>query len=64
MRPEPKELKELSLAITSPDASATGGCCSHPGIESIVPKREVFNPHYPLHRGRISSGGGPRTSLI
>lgn len=40
-----KELKELSLAINTPDGIVVIVGCSHPGIESIVAEAATINPH-------------------
>jgi len=43
--PGTKELKELSLAINTPDGLVLVVGCSHPGIESIVAEAAMINPH-------------------
>src|SRR5450631_114908 len=43
--PGTKELKELSLAINTPDGLVLVVGCSHPGIESIVAEAAKINPH-------------------
>jgi 7,8-dihydropterin-6-yl-methyl-4-(beta-D-ribofuranosyl)aminobenzene 5'-phosphate synthase len=43
--PGTKELKELSLAINTPDGIVLVVACSHPGIESIVAEAGKINPH-------------------
>jgi 7,8-dihydropterin-6-yl-methyl-4-(beta-D-ribofuranosyl)aminobenzene 5'-phosphate synthase len=43
--PGTKELKELSLAINTPDGIVLIVGCSHPGIESIVAEAATINPH-------------------
>jgi 7,8-dihydropterin-6-yl-methyl-4-(beta-D-ribofuranosyl)aminobenzene 5'-phosphate synthase len=40
-----KELKELSLAINTPDGIVLVVGCSHPGIETIVAEAAKINPH-------------------
>jgi 7,8-dihydropterin-6-yl-methyl-4-(beta-D-ribofuranosyl)aminobenzene 5'-phosphate synthase len=40
-----KELKELSLAINTPDGLVLIVGCSHPGIENIVAEAAKFNRH-------------------
>jgi 7,8-dihydropterin-6-yl-methyl-4-(beta-D-ribofuranosyl)aminobenzene 5'-phosphate synthase len=40
-----KELKELSLAINTPDGVVLVVGCSHPGIETIVAEAAKINPH-------------------
>ncbi len=40
-----KELKELSLAIDTPDGVVLVVGCSHPGIEAIVAEAVKINPH-------------------
>jgi len=43
--PGTKELKELSLAIRTPDGIVLVVGCSHPGIESIVAEAVKIDPH-------------------
>jgi 7,8-dihydropterin-6-yl-methyl-4-(beta-D-ribofuranosyl)aminobenzene 5'-phosphate synthase len=43
--PGTKELKELSLAIETPDGIVLVVGCSHPGIEAIVAEAAKINPH-------------------
>jgi 7,8-dihydropterin-6-yl-methyl-4-(beta-D-ribofuranosyl)aminobenzene 5'-phosphate synthase len=43
--PGTKELKELSLAIDTPDGVVLVVGCSHPGIEAIVAAAAKINPH-------------------
>lgn len=43
--PGTKELKELSLAINTPDGLVLVVGCSHPGIENIVAEAAKINPH-------------------
>ena len=43
--PGTKELKELSLAINTPEGIVLVVGCSHPGIESIVAEAAKINPH-------------------
>ncbi len=43
--PGTKELKELSLAIDTPDGLVLVVGCSHPGIENIVGEAAKINPH-------------------
>jgi 7,8-dihydropterin-6-yl-methyl-4-(beta-D-ribofuranosyl)aminobenzene 5'-phosphate synthase len=43
--PGTKELKELSLAIDTPDGVVLVVGCSHPGIEVIVAEAVKINPH-------------------
>ena len=43
--PGTKELKELSLAINTPDGIVLVVGCSHPGIETIVGEAAKINPH-------------------
>ena len=43
--PGTKELKELSLAIDTPDGVVLVVGCSHPGIEAIVAEAAKINPH-------------------
>ncbi len=43
--PGTKELKELSLAINTPDGVVLVVGCSHPGIEAIVAEAAKINPH-------------------
>ena len=50
--PGTKELKELSLAINTPDGVVLVVGCSHPGIEAIVAEAAKINP-----RIRFIAGG-------
>ena len=50
--PGTKELKELSLAINTPDGIVLIVGCSHPGIEAIVAEAAAINP-----RIRLVAGG-------
>jgi len=43
--PGTKELKELSLAINTPDGIVLVVGCSHPGIETIAAEAAKINPH-------------------
>ena len=43
--PGTKELKELSLAINTPEGIVLVVACSHPGIEAIVAEAAKINPH-------------------
>jgi 7,8-dihydropterin-6-yl-methyl-4-(beta-D-ribofuranosyl)aminobenzene 5'-phosphate synthase len=43
--PGTKELKELSLAVNTPDGIVLVVGCSHPGIENIVAEAAKINPH-------------------
>jgi 7,8-dihydropterin-6-yl-methyl-4-(beta-D-ribofuranosyl)aminobenzene 5'-phosphate synthase len=43
--PGTKELKELSLAINTPDGLVLVVGCAHPGIEAIVVEAAKINPH-------------------
>jgi 7,8-dihydropterin-6-yl-methyl-4-(beta-D-ribofuranosyl)aminobenzene 5'-phosphate synthase len=43
--PGTKELKELSLAINTPDGVVLVVACAHPGIEAIVAEAAKINPH-------------------
>jgi 7,8-dihydropterin-6-yl-methyl-4-(beta-D-ribofuranosyl)aminobenzene 5'-phosphate synthase len=52
MRLVPKELKELSLAINTPEGIVLIVGCSHPGIEAIVAEAAAINP-----RIRFIAGG-------
>ncbi len=49
--PGTKELKELSLAIETPDGVVLVVGCSHPGIEAIVAEAARINPHIHLVAG-------------
>jgi 7,8-dihydropterin-6-yl-methyl-4-(beta-D-ribofuranosyl)aminobenzene 5'-phosphate synthase len=46
-----KELKELSLAVNTPDGIVLVVGCSHPGIETIVAEAAKINPHIHLIAG-------------
>jgi 7,8-dihydropterin-6-yl-methyl-4-(beta-D-ribofuranosyl)aminobenzene 5'-phosphate synthase len=50
--PGTKELKELSLAINTPEGIVLVVGCSHPGIETIVAEAATINP-----RIRLIAGG-------
>jgi len=52
MRLGPRNLKELSLAINTPDGIVLIVGCSHPGIEAIVAEAAAINP-----RIRFVAGG-------
>jgi 7,8-dihydropterin-6-yl-methyl-4-(beta-D-ribofuranosyl)aminobenzene 5'-phosphate synthase len=43
--PGTKELKELSLAVDTPDGIVLLVGCSHPGIEAIVAEAAKIDPH-------------------
>jgi 7,8-dihydropterin-6-yl-methyl-4-(beta-D-ribofuranosyl)aminobenzene 5'-phosphate synthase len=49
--PGTKELKELSLAISTPDGMVLVVGCSHPGIERIVEAAAAINPKIHLIAG-------------
>jgi 7,8-dihydropterin-6-yl-methyl-4-(beta-D-ribofuranosyl)aminobenzene 5'-phosphate synthase len=49
--PGTKELKELSLAINTPDGIVLIVGCSHPGIEAIVAEAAKINPRIHLVAG-------------
>src|ERR1700682_1832023 len=49
--PGTKELKELSLAIDTPDGVVLVVACAHPGIEAIVAEATKINPHTHLIAG-------------
>jgi 7,8-dihydropterin-6-yl-methyl-4-(beta-D-ribofuranosyl)aminobenzene 5'-phosphate synthase len=49
--PGTKELKELSLAINTPDGVVLAVACAHPGIEAIVAEAAKINPHIHLIAG-------------
>src|SRR5258708_20014999 len=51
MPPGTKELKELSLAINTPDGLVLVVGCSHPGIEKIVEAAAAINPKIHLIAG-------------
>jgi len=51
--PGTKELKELSLAIETPDGIVLVVGCSHPGIEAIVAEAAKINPHIHLVAGGL-----------
>jgi 7,8-dihydropterin-6-yl-methyl-4-(beta-D-ribofuranosyl)aminobenzene 5'-phosphate synthase len=50
--PGPRELKEVSLAVNTPDTVVLLVGCSHPGIEKIVEAAAAINPKI-----RLSAGG-------
>src|SRR5260221_13114151 len=49
--PGTKELKELSLAVNTPDGMVLVVGCSHPGIERIVEAAASINPKIQLVAG-------------
>src|SRR6202049_3868255 len=49
--PGTKELKELSLAIDTPEGVVLVVGCAHPGIEAIVAEAVKINPHIHLIAG-------------
>jgi 7,8-dihydropterin-6-yl-methyl-4-(beta-D-ribofuranosyl)aminobenzene 5'-phosphate synthase len=49
--PGTKELKELSLAIDTPEGMVLVVGCSHPGIEAVVTEAAKINPHVHLVAG-------------
>jgi 7,8-dihydropterin-6-yl-methyl-4-(beta-D-ribofuranosyl)aminobenzene 5'-phosphate synthase len=49
--PGTKELKELSLAINTPEGIVLVVGCSHPGIEAIVAEAAKIDPHLHLIAG-------------
>lgn len=51
--PGTKELKELSLAINTPDGVVLVVGCSHPGIEAIVAEATKINPRIHLVAGGL-----------
>ena len=46
--PGTRELKELSLALNTPDGLILIVACSHPGIENLVAEAARINPHIHL----------------
>ena len=51
--PGTRELKELSLAIDTPDGLVLVVGCSHPGIEAIVAEARKIDPHIHLIAGGL-----------
>jgi 7,8-dihydropterin-6-yl-methyl-4-(beta-D-ribofuranosyl)aminobenzene 5'-phosphate synthase len=51
--PGTKELKELSLAINTPDGIVLVVGCSHPGIEAIVAEAAKINPRIHMVTGGL-----------
>src|SRR5436189_3298039 len=49
--PGTKELKELSLAVNTPDGLVLVVGCSHPGIDKIVEAAAAINPKIHLIAG-------------
>jgi 7,8-dihydropterin-6-yl-methyl-4-(beta-D-ribofuranosyl)aminobenzene 5'-phosphate synthase len=49
--PGTKELKELSLAVSTPEGVVLVVGCSHPGIEAIVAEAAKIDPHIHLIAG-------------
>ena len=60
--PGTKELKELSLAIDTPDGIVLVVGCSHPGIEAIVAEAAKINPHIHFIAGGMHLVGSPERS--
>jgi 7,8-dihydropterin-6-yl-methyl-4-(beta-D-ribofuranosyl)aminobenzene 5'-phosphate synthase len=50
-KPSTLELKELSLAIQTPDGLVLVVGCSHPGLDKIIPVARAINPHIHLITG-------------
>ena len=50
-KPGTLELRELSLAINTPDGLVVVVGCSHPGIDNIVQSATAINPHIHLIAG-------------
>ena len=50
-KPGTLELRELSLAINTPDGLVIVVGCSHPGIDKIVEAASAFNPRIHLIAG-------------
>jgi 7,8-dihydropterin-6-yl-methyl-4-(beta-D-ribofuranosyl)aminobenzene 5'-phosphate synthase len=61
--PGTKELKELSLAINTPDGLVLVVGCAHPGIESIVAEATKINPHIHFIAGGHCTGEPTFTAL-
>lgn len=51
--PGTKELKELSLAVNTPDGIVSVVGCSHPGIDAIVAEAAKINAHIRLVAGGL-----------
>ena len=51
--PGTKELKELSLAISTPEGLVLIVGCAHPGIENILAEAAKINPHIHLVAGGL-----------
>ena len=64
--PGTKELKELSLAINTPDGVVLVVACSHPGIETIVAEVAKINPHIHFIAGgfHLVTAEGPAIERI
>ena len=52
-KPGTLELRELSLAIRTPDGLVLVVGCSHPGVEHIVQEASAINPHINLLLGGL-----------
>ena len=50
-KPTTLELKELTLAIQTPDGLVLVVGCAHPGLEKIVPAAQAIDPHIHLIAG-------------
>ena len=58
-KPGTLELRELSLAIDTPDGMVIVVGCSHPGIDNIVRAAAAINPRIHSHRRRLPPRRGP-----
>jgi metal-dependent hydrolase (beta-lactamase superfamily II) len=58
--PGTKELKELSLAINTPEGIVLIVGCPHPGIEAIVAEAAAISPHIRVIAGGFHLGRGAR----
>src|SRR5713101_2881906 len=57
-KPGTLELRELSLAIRTPDGLVLVVGCSHPGVEHIVQEASAIDPHINLLLGAAASDPG------
>ena len=60
-KPGTLELRELSLAINTPDGMVVVVGCSHPGIDKIVKAAARDQSAHPLRRRRLSPRRGQRS---
>ena len=62
-KPGTLELRELSLAINTPDGLVVVVGCSHPGIDNIVQSATAINPHIHLIAGGFHLVAAPDPNI-